>query len=41
MYKKDVWNPVWSFIVETLNCEHEVKDPQSRSLCGQFMEIWH
>ena len=25
---KDIWNPVRSVVGETLNCEHEVKNPQ-------------
>ena len=24
----DIWNPVWSFVSETLNCECEVKNSQ-------------
>ena len=37
---KDIWNHVRSVVGETLNCEHEVKNPHG-SLCGWFMEIWH
>ena len=25
---KDIWNPVRSVVGETLNCKHEVKNPQ-------------
>ena len=25
---KDIWNPVWSVVGETLNCKCEVKNPQ-------------
>ena len=38
---KDIWNPVWSVVHETLNCaEREVKNPHG-SLLSRFMEPWH
>ena len=31
---KDIWNPVRSVVNETLNCEHEVKNPQDLYAVG-------
>ena len=31
---KDIWNPVWSVVDETLNCEREVKNPQDLYMVG-------
>ena len=31
---KDIWNSVQSVVGETLNCEHEVKNPQDLNMVG-------
>ena len=31
---KDIWNPVQSVVDETLNCKHEVKNPQDLYAVG-------
>ena len=31
---KDIWNFVWSVVDETMNCEHEVKNPQDLQAVG-------
>ena len=31
---KDIWNPVWSVVNETLNCKREVKNPQDLYMVG-------
>ena len=35
---KDIWNPVWSVVCETLNCKREVKNPQDLYVVGLWKD---